>query len=301
MPPPRLPSRLPVALLAAVGALAAAAGAWASASTSERPDSALPPGAAEADRVNLERNLRWVIERERAPRPAGAAAAARVGVLADAGAWHEGARATVAALEAEGVPVRVLDRSLLEPRTLAGLDAIVLPGGWAAHQSGALGGPGLEALRARVEGGATCLGVCAGAFLLSARVRWEGETFPYPLGLFDGDAEGPLADLAPWPRRAAVRLEVTGEGRRRGLGPAAGRPLLYFGGPRFTGGTEVEVWARYPDGSAAVVTRRVGRGRVVLSGVHPEIAPPEADGTSPPEAPRPADAGAILKALLLGK
>ena len=54
--------------------------------------------------MNLEQNLRWIIERERA----GTGRTARVAVFADAGVWHLGVRSIVAALEAEGVPCRVI-------------------------------------------------------------------------------------------------------------------------------------------------------------------------------------------------
>ncbi len=249
-----------------------------------------------ADHRNLEANLRWILSRERVERAReGRRARPRVAVLADVGAWHLGARSVVEALESAGVACRVLDAALLQADGLDGVEGLVLPGGWAAHQSAGLGESGLRRIRAFVEGGGRCLGICAGAFLLAKTVAWEGRSHPYPLGLFDGTAEGPLPGLAAWPDRAAVRLTPTTAGTRRGLAALGRRAQLYYGGPRLLGGTALDVLASYPDGTAAVVSRRVGQGEVVLIGTHPERPEPGAGGD---EAPAPADAAALLLALL---
>ena len=253
-----------------------------------------PPEFALADHENLERNLRWILERERAA--AVPSKNARVGVFADAGAWHSGARSIVTALESDGTPCRVLDRALLAaPAGLSGLEALVLPGGWAPFQNAAAGDAGLAAIRGFVEGGGRCLGICAGAYLLSKEVAWEGKVYRYALGLFDGTAFGPVPGLSVWPARAPVRLPITDDGRGRGLGAAASRDILYYGGPQFEGGTGVTVLARYPSGAPAIVTRKAGKGMVILSGVHFE-RPAPADGDD--DAPPPVLAGAFLRSLI---
>jgi hypothetical protein len=73
-----------------------------------RIDIVAAEGMTEWDRINLERNLRWIVSRERAARHN----LARVGVFADAGVWHVGAWSIVEALEQKGNPCRVLDRLL---------------------------------------------------------------------------------------------------------------------------------------------------------------------------------------------
>jgi glutamine amidotransferase-like uncharacterized protein len=256
-----------------------------------RDDVVSAPGMTEWDRVNLERNLRWILARERA----GEGRSARVGVFADAGVWHVGARSIVEALEGRGVACRVLDRAAIRDGALARLEALVLPGGWAPYQWAALGGPGLDAVRAFVLGGGRCLGVCAGAYLLSRTTEYDGKSYPYPLGLFDGAARGPVAGLARFPTPGQARLSVTAEGRRRGLGALADEPLYYSGGPCFVGGVGVEVLARYADDSPAAVRRAVGKGEVVLIGVHAERPVP---GRGDDDASPPAVAGTLLKALL---
>ncbi|MBE3095716.1 MAG: hypothetical protein IMZ44_01140 [Planctomycetes bacterium] len=183
------------------------------------------PGEAAQDRQNLELNLRWVISRLRETDRQNQQRAV-VGVYADAGAWHVGARSVVQALEAAGVPCRVLDRSALTPEGLQGLQAIVMPGGWSVFQKVAAGNSGLEAIRKFVENGGRYLGICAGAYLAAQQVRWQGETYPYPLQLFDGLAEGALPELAAWPKSAGVRVTVIEAGRRRGLAPAGNHDVF---------------------------------------------------------------------------
>lgn len=251
-----------------------------------------PPvaGLTEWDRVNLERNLRWTLARARA-KPT---APVRVGVFADAGVWHPGARSIVDALEADGVPCRVLDQSRLTADSLRRLEAVVIPGGWAPFIRDAAGPLGLAALKRYVEAGGRCLGVCAGAYLLSAEVKYDGVRYPYPVRLFDGTSAGPVPGLAMFPKPGSVTLTVTPAGRNGGLHTLGGRPVYFSGGPCFVGGTGVTVLATYPDGSAAAVARPVGRGEVVLIGAHPERPPEAGDESLPPAAA----AGAVYRTLL---
>jgi glutamine amidotransferase-like uncharacterized protein len=254
-------------------------------------------GMTEWDRVNLERNLRWVLARERADRvrPEPRLPGRPVGVFADAGVWHVGARSIVEALEKKKIACQVFDRSAFRSVELAQFDAIILPGGWAPLQWAAMGDPGLGVLKAYIEGGGRCLGICAGAYLLSRTTQYDGKAYPYPLGLFDGISRGPIQGLARFPNAGSTRVAVTAEGRRRGLTALSDEPLYYSGGPCFLAGTNVNTLARYPDGSAAAICRKVGKGEIVLIGVHPERPPPEKGGD---DASPPAIAGELLRALL---
>jgi glutamine amidotransferase-like uncharacterized protein len=249
-----------------------------------------------ADHLNLEQNLRWILARERAASAAGAQRPTPVvAVLADVGQWHLGARSLVEALEGEGIACRVLDATALTPANLKGMKALVIPGGWAYFVAAGLGDEAPGVIRTFVEGGGTCLGVCAGGFLLARTIAWEGARYDYGYGLFDGVAEGPLPALAPWPKRGPVRLTPSDAGKKRGLGALGDADVLYFGGPRFLGGTDVEVLAAYPDGTAALVARRVGKGEILLTGPHLERpVPAVGNDASPP----PAQAGKLLRALL---
>ena len=249
---------------------------------------------AEKDRRNIEQNLRWIITRLRSTEDRKPAV---IGVVADAGVWHLGARSIVGALEGSNIGCRVLDRSCLTKEQLEPFEAIVMPGGWSVFQRAAAGKAGLDAIRSFVEKGGTYLGVCAGAYLAAKDVHWQGGTYPYPLILFDGIAEGSLPDVAPWPKAGDVRVKVTTAGRHRGIGPAGEGVFHYKGGPRFVGGTNVKVLAQYADGTAAIIARPFGKGEVVLTGVHFERPAPSDGGDS---GPVPDVAGELLERLLFG-
>lgn len=252
----------------------------------------------ELDRINLEQNLRWQLQRERdrATRLAekGSSIQEHVAVFADAGVWHVGARSIVEALERQQINCRVIDRTQLNKASLSMFEVLVLPGGWAPHQWAVAGDEGLSAIRSFVESGGRCVGVCAGAYLLAKTTRYDGIEYAYPLGLFDGAAVGPVAGLAPFPQRGAARLSVTDAGLMRGI-PAEWTTIdgYYSGGPWFQDGTHVAVLARYRDGSAAVISRPLVKGEVVLVGAHIERPISGGDTAAVPE-----HAQSVLKALL---
>lgn len=197
---------------------------------------------------------------------------APVAVFADYGVWSGSARAVLEAVRARGGRARAIDRADLNDQGLAGVKLLIVPGGLAPFQWQAAGTAGLAAIGRWVRGGGRLVGLCAGAYLVSHEVRYMGQSYTYPLGLFDGAAVGPVPGLAAFPAAGPVKLAITEAGKRRGLGALEGATLAYGGGPSFEGGTGAEVLARFPDGSAAVVARACGRGEIVLSGAHVELA-----------------------------
>lgn len=254
----------------------------------------VPGFVSEYDRINLEKNLRWILERERKiasgkePKP-------RLAVFADAGVWHVGACSIVEALENEKIPCRVIDRSLLTEDHLKEYEGLILPGGWAPLQASAAGEKGLKAIEKYITAGGRCLAICAGAYLVSKTVKYEGKQYPYPIGIFDGVAIGPVKGGASFPKPGAFKLTLTEEGKKRGLDLLPQVETYYSGGPFFQEGTRTITLATYPDGSSGLLSRAVGKGELILCGVHVERpSPKEGDDKSPP----PKHSGPILKTLL---
>jgi pyridoxal 5'-phosphate synthase pdxT subunit len=101
----------------------------------------------------------------------------KVGVLALQGAFREHAEA----LDALGADVTLVRR----PEHLAGVDAIVLPGGESTTQDKLLDTSELRApLTDALRGGLPALATCAGLILLAADVL-DGRADQRPLGLVD--------------------------------------------------------------------------------------------------------------------
>ena len=245
-------------------------------------------------RRHLEANLRWMIARERLD---AGRRVPRVAIFSDAGTNHLLNRNIVKLLESGGTRCLVMDRSRISSKQLTGIESYIVPGGYSTFQNAATGDTGLAAIRQFVESGGRYLGICAGAYMATRDVFWEEEHFPYPLDLYDGTAEGALDDVAAWPGDAGVSLKLTEAGRLRGLEAEAEGEFYYKGGPRFHGGTNFTVLARYQDGSAAIITRPFGNGEVVLNGIHYERSPPqtEDDGKDPPA---PDSSRTVFRALL---
>ena len=167
--------------------------------------------------------------------------------------------------------------------TLEGLDLVIQPGGGCRKQYNALGEKGTEALRRFVLAGGKYYGVCAGAFLALQQSR---ENYPR-LGLvpFKGD------DPAHYRGKSPIAVELTEEGKTVFEGSEPIRSIIYAGGPVAVPGDPVEdvdvkVLAKYAgrtistsnpnpvepmDGKAAIIGGRVGKGKVFLSGPHPEF------------------------------
>jgi 5'-phosphate synthase pdxT subunit len=177
--------------------------------------------------------------------PGAAAERLRVGVLASQGDFAAHLE-LLAGLGADAIAVRT-------PADLAGLDALVIPGGESTTISKAIERDGLEApIRAHVGAGRPILGTCAGMIvcdrdhlgLVDAVARRNA--FGRQLQSFEADLElEPAAGIGPDPIRAAfIRA-----------------PWIEEHGER------VEVLARWEGHPVAI-----RQGNVLLCAFHPEIA-----------------------------
>lgn len=198
-----------------------------------------------------------------------------VGVYVGPGADGEGLRSVSQALFADGISFRALGPEAFRGAPLRkACRGVLVPGGWSPAAAEALGAEGLAAIRELVRTGGGYVGICAGAYLESRALAWEGTRAEQPWALFEGSATGPVAGLAPWPQRARVALAIEGTHPIvRGL--VGARTVLYHGGPVLAPDAEgVAVLARFAQGGgAAVVAFGAGQGRVVLSSVHLEGLP----------------------------
>ena len=224
---------------------------------------------AKEDRINLEQNLRWVLARTAhasyPPPPA------QIGILADAGVEHASLISIVTLLESQGIKITPLLYTDVNEAGLKSLDGLVIPAGNHRILRDTLGDHGQQAISKFIKSGKQYIGVSTGAYLAAKTIRWQQRTWEYPLKYYWGMAEGPLAELATWPAAAQVELQPTAEGLQRGLTKTLLATCQYHGGPRFVNGRGHQVLANYPDESAAIVSKKIGRGEVLLIGV--EVSP----------------------------
>lgn len=154
--------------------------------------------------------------------------------------------------------------------TTANFDAIIFPGGNAYGYSTQLAGNESK-ITDFVSSGGGCIGICAGSFYLSDDIGWLGESYAYPVDLFEGVADGPIESIAPWPYWDMTSIQVTDSG----IGVDDSYNMLYYGGPYFRDydpSQTITDSAFYTDYSnePAIIRFAEGNGRVVLFGPHPE-------------------------------
>lgn len=203
----------------------------------------------------------------------------KIAVYAGPGTWPEGRKAIRRFLRSLGwesreVGLRDLHRWNPDPEE-SGYRALWVPGGWAYDYKRGVSAEGKQRLRMFVARGGCYIGSCAGAYFASDSILWEGERYEYDLDLFFGVSEGPIPEIAPWPRWRLTPVQVEG-----GSEPLS---MLYYGGQVFrlegaaARGQEVQVIARWgreagpKEGDPAGIRIRYGKGSALLLGPHPEI------------------------------
>lgn len=190
-----------------------------------------------------------------------------VGLYTGRGSWDPDLAAMHNFLRHYGLDSVEIDQETLGSADLGELcDILVFVGGFSSEYLHYVGNH--ANIRTFVEQGGSFVGFCAGAYYASATMVWQGKHLDYPLKLFSGEAAGPLN--IGWGSLAAIELN-----REIPFNQDFGESMevWYFDGPCFTGlGSGVDVLARYrANGEAAVIAFPLGRGRVLLSGPHPEL------------------------------
>ncbi len=198
-----------------------------------------------------------------------------VAIYVDDGVWEDGVTASEHMWWALNASTHRVTAQEIRQGVLTGFDVLHVPGGWAGDYADALGEDGLSAIRSFVSGGGGYIGVCAGAYLASSRVRWSGRPVRYGLDLLPVLAVGPLESIAPWPDYAMALVDYQPHEVTQGLPDPS--TLLYYGGARFRPSplSDVAVVAVYAEpgleGAPAMVAGTYGVGRVFLTALHPEI------------------------------
>jgi glutamine amidotransferase-like uncharacterized protein len=160
----------------------------------------------------------------------------------------------------------------------ANTELLAFPGGADLPYARLLNGAGNASILRYVEAGGAFLGVCAGAYYVSRRIAFEAQspaaiTGERELALFAGSARGSLHDLAEPYSLEHLRCAVVAPLRAS----ATQQPLhaLYWGGPEFIPDRDANVrplLAYEAPPRLAALRTDVGKGRVVLSGVHAEVS-----------------------------
>ncbi len=194
----------------------------------------------------------------------------RVGIYSGKGTWEENLLAIENFLEHYGFEWTHFDHDDIASLTLnEHFDLAWFPGGFSAEYR--FGIADHDKIYSYVEKGGMFVGFCAGAYYASETMSWKGTESDYPLGLFKGKSVGPLVGLVNWGDRALLKLDSN---HPAADGHESSMKVSYYDGPYFVPRSEetVEVLARYDvNGQPAVIAGRVGEGKYLLFGPHPEL------------------------------
>ncbi len=152
--------------------------------------------------------------------------------------------------------------------------AIFFPGGDADYYNADINSNGIQHIKELVSNNGAYIGMCAGAEFACDKLVWQGIEIDYPLDLFQGEAVGPIDELAVWPEYAMATLSMNLSDEINQFEPE-NEDILYWGGTVFNAytNTSVDTIATYDDffNNPAIIKFIYGTGRVLLISPHPEI------------------------------
>lgn len=218
----------------------------------------------------------------------------RILVFAERGTdWHMLAHRLRETFARAASPVAIVPVTAAQMREPGMMDpdktlGFCLPGGRDdADYDIRMGADNIQRLRAYVMNGGRFIGICAGAYYACQSIEWfagnparEKKKRP-GINFFEYDARGPIHELldsrllaldgpqVTLSRMAAAEITFdNGDGR-----PQRAR-VMYWGGPQLDGASPGTVLAHFNDVAGrppAIVMRPYGKGRALISAVHPEI------------------------------
>lgn len=197
---------------------------------------------------------------------------AQVAIYNDKGVWADAVTAVEKFLDYKGMTWEEVTGADINKNDLRPLyDVLYMPGGDSAWYKRKIRSSGEQNIRDLVSSGGGYIGICAGAYYACDRIIWEGTEYDNPLNLYDGYGTGALDEIQPWDYADMTYISMNSSHPINEYEPAKER-TLYWGGPRFEGGTYSTVATYDEVGDApAVITCSYGSGRVILFGPHPEM------------------------------
>jgi len=164
-----------------------------------------------------------------------------------------------------GMSVRWVESADDVAKVFSGASTWIQPGGLALDAAKEMPAALKEGVRNFVRNGGGFVGFCAGAFLASDLMHIDGEDVP-GFGMIPSSTsvwDGTLLDSTVLPLLWNGRI----------------RDLVWYWGPVFDVAPDAvkvgdfEILSRYSDGRPVTLRGRYGRGKVFVTGVHPESPP----------------------------
>ncbi len=157
--------------------------------------------------------------------------------------------------------------TVINSATLTGYDVLAMPGGSSGYDYIYRSGISGTAIRNFVASGKGYIGICAGAYSAAAHTDDH----------YDGWGIAPNVRCKAVYYEGSVPLQITSAGEQV-LGTSGTKNIVHYNGAAMYVSGNAKVFATYADsktgykGYAAIVGDYYGKGRVVLSGPHPELS-----------------------------
>ena len=199
----------------------------------------------------------------------------RAALYTDQGCWDYSVIASENMLRWAGFNVTRVKADFINDHGLAGFDLLLVPGGDMYVYAQSLSAAGKEKIRDFINDGGAYIGICGGGYFAATRVIWRGQLLSMvPLGLYEGDAVGPIDDVVPYPDYDMCRIENIEPAHPVNVSLGRSFSVLYYWGPGFVPEPETQVTVLGTYSAAdytAMMAFEYGSGRVFIIGSHPEI------------------------------
>jgi len=195
-----------------------------------------------------------------------------IGLYADEGAAEPCVTAATRMFEWMGYTVEQIFAATVNDEEIDRFDLLYFPGGSSDPFKEDISVEGKDKIRQFVESGGCFIGTCAGALFAAEQPIWKGQVEDgEALALFPGTVEGPIPDIYTDPEHGMCQVNLEPHTITNGMQESL--QILYYNGPFFkpNADAEVAIIGRYQiGGEPALVASEYGRGRVFLTGPHPE-------------------------------
>lgn len=198
-----------------------------------------------------------------------------IALYADSGASEVSIQAAEKMFEWMGYTVMKIKANDILTQGLDRFIVLCIPGGNMYQYAQDLTQEGIEEIRQFVFQGRGYIGICGGAYFTGERVVWQENQLPMnSLGIFPGVTQGPIDEIAPYPRCTMCEINIVNTSHPITQLEPDTAWVMYCYGPMFipNEGADVQILGNYEIvNQPAMLAFMYGQGRVFIIGVHPEL------------------------------
>lgn len=196
-----------------------------------------------------------------------------IGIYVDSGAAPACVTAARNMFEWMGYTIALLDADYVNSKDMRHIDLFYFPGGSAGPYVLEITSRGKDKIRSMIQAGSGYIGTCAGGMFAAEIQIWKGTRYSRGnLGIFTGNAIGPIPEIFDDPGIGMCQVNLHKPHPITNSQPDSVW-IMYYTGPFFVPGSaaNIRIIGTYEiTGRPALVALEYGKGRVFLTGPHPE-------------------------------